>query len=591
MKEHQAPSTADVFRFLKNHYLRMPWLVGGIYLCMSLAPLTSITTPLAYKWLIDTAATAIEGRSFELILWPILAVVGLSMTHHLLTRAARFLNCFTTPRVHASIAAESVAAVHSFETEWHTNIFAGSIVTAIKRGRSAAHRIFDIAYYDFWPAIIVMVGSIIIAWQKSHVIAGMLVIYAICFITFSIVLSFKYIAPKNRIFADEDSRLGGIVADSVTGYAAVKASGAEAYEYERVKFAASRFTRAAQQAWSRSNFMALSQNAVINIGRITALLLAAKYWVAGEFTAGDVLFVMMNQRVLADYLDGIGNRLHEVMESVNDLEEVVTWHSRRPKIENHATIVTNDMSRFSLKVDNLSFAYAGQGRNAVSDFSLEVHPGEKVALVGKTGSGKSTVFKLLHRYYHPQQGTITIDGHDIEQSDLPQLRRQLALVSQEPVLFHRSLAENIAYSKPDATPDEIRRAAEMAQIADLIESLPKKYETLVGERGVKLSGGERQRVAIARAILADAKIILLDEATSSLDNETEKKVQKALHELTHGRSVLAIAHRISTIQEYDRIVVMDQGRIVESGTHDELLAKKGHYARLYNAHHGGFLSS
>ena len=302
------------------------------------------------------------------------------------------------------------------------------------------------------------------------------------------------------------------------------------------------------------------------------------------------MFVLMNQRVMADYLDGIGNRLREIIESINDLEEVVTWKSRKPLIANLSKISMEGFPRFALKFDSVTFRYSGQSKNAIENFNLEIQPGEKVALVGKTGSGKSTLFKLLHRYYHPQQGMISIDGHDIGEANLPDLRRQLALVSQEPVLFHRSLAENIAYSNPEASLEQIKRAAGMAQIGELIETLPYGYETLVGERGIKLSGGERQRIAIARALLADARIILLDEATSSLDNETEHLVQRALEELTNGRSVLAIAHRISTIQGYDRIIVMEQGKIVETGTHDELLQKHGYYAKLYHRHDSDVLA-
>jgi ATP-binding cassette subfamily B protein len=588
-KKRNPPHLSEVYGFLKSHFGKTPLMVFGAFFFMFLAAAVNIVTPLVWAWFVNTAAEEIHTRSFDKILWPIFTIVVLSSFSHIVTRTAHFINCYTDTRVHAEIAADSVRYVHSFETEWHTNTFAGSIVTAIKRGRSAAHRFFDTICYDFWPAIVAVIGSIFLAWQKSPVIAASLIVYAVSFTAFSVFISLKYVAPKNRIYADEDSRLGGTIADSVTGYAAVKASGAEVHEYERIKAAANRFAAAAQTAWIRANLLALSQNIVINIGRFAAGIIAAYYWSTGRFTAGDVMFVLMNQRVMADYLDGIGNRLRDIIESVNDLEEVVTWKNRKPLIANLAKIHMSGLPHFSLKFDHMTFQYSGQAKPAVADFSLEIQPGEKVALVGRTGSGKSTIFKLLHRYYHPQQGKITIGGHDIEEADLPGLRRQLALVSQEPVLFHRSLAENIAYSNPGASLERIKQAAAMAQIDQLIESLPHQYETLVGERGIKLSGGERQRVAIARALLADARIILLDEATSSLDNETERFVQKALERLTAGRSVLAIAHRISTIQNYDRIVVMDQGRIVETGTHRSLLEKNGHYANLYRHHDADFL--
>ncbi len=585
-KKRNPPTLAEVFKFLKDHFGAHPGKVFGAFLCIFVAAMTSAVMPQVHGWLVDTLAAGVKDhRDFSKLLAPTLVMTALGIGYHVFMRGAHFINCYTNTEVHATIAATSLNYVHSFETEWHTNTFAGSIVTAIKRGRSAAHRIFDTTCYDFWPAIIVVVGSISFAWERSVPIALSLILYAISFTIFSMVVSLKYVAPKNRIFADEDSRLGGTIADSVTGYAAVKASGAEAHEFERITQTANRFAVAARIAWIRANMLSMMQNIIINLGRFAAMYMAAVYWVDGKFGAGDVMFVLMTQRVLADYLDGIGNRLRDIIESINDLEEVVAWRTRKPLIANNAKVAANDFTRFALKFDNVTFQYAGQARPAIEGFNLDIQPGEKVALVGKTGSGKTTLFKLLHRYYVAQTGVISLDGHDIQDADLPSLRRNLALVSQEPVLFHRSLAENIAYSRPNATMEEIKLAAQRAQIADLIESLPQGYETLVGERGIKLSGGERQRVAIARALVADARIILLDEATSSLDNETEHLVKEALEQLTIGRSVLAIAHRVSTIQDFDRIIVMDHGKIVEQGKHAELLAKGGLYARLY--HHKG----
>ena len=591
-KKRNPPPLAEVFKFFKDHFGKHPWKVASAFFCIFIAAMTSTVMPQVHAWLVDALTAGVKGeRDFYKLMAPVFVMTALGIIYHITMRGAHFINCYTDTAVHAAIAAESIRHVHSFETEWHTNTFAGSIVTAIKRGRSAAHRVFDTFCYDFWPAIIAVVGSIIFAWQRSPSIAISLVFYAIAFTAFSIVMSLKYVAPKNRIYADEDSRLGGTIADSVTGYAAVKASGAEVHEFERIKATANRFATAARIAWVRANALSMMQNIIINLGRFAAMYMAAKYWAEGKFTAGDVMFVLMTQRVLADYLDGIGNRLRDIIESINDLEEVVAWRNRKPLIENHARIAANDLPRFALKFDNVTFKYSGQNRHAIEGFNLDIQPGEKVALVGKTGSGKTTLFKLLHRYYQPQTGLITLDGHDIQDADLPGLRRNLALVSQEPVLFHRSLAENIAYSRPTATMEEIKQAAQRAQIADLIESLPQGYETLVGERGIKLSGGERQRVAIARALVADARIILLDEATSSLDNETEHQVQEALAQLTIGRSVLAIAHRVSTIQDYDRIIVMEHGKIVEQGKHAELLAKGGHYARLYHHRGADFLAA
>ena len=231
--------------------------------------------------------------------------------------------------------------------------------------------------------------------------------------------------------------------------------------------------------------------------------------------------------------------------------------------------------------DRVSFSYEGAAYPLYENFSLAVAPGERVALVGSTGAGKSTFVKLIQRLYDVQEGRILIDGQDVSHVAQGSLRRAIAVVPQDPALFHRSVAENIGYARPDASLDEIKLAAKRARADEFIARLPKGYDTLVGERGVKLSGGERQRVAIARAFLADAPILVLDEATSSLDVETERLVQAAMEELMAGRTTVVIAHRLSTIRGADRILVFEGGRIVEEGRHADLVAKGGAYARLH----------
>ena len=244
-------------------------------------------------------------------------------------------------------------------------------------------------------------------------------------------------------------------------------------------------------------------------------------------------------------------------------------------------------TRAQIRFDGVTFRYGGHATPLYSALDVAIPAGQRLGLVGHSGSGKTTFVKLIQRLYDVTGGRISIDGQDIALATQASLRRQIAIVPQEPVLFHRSLAENIAYARPDAAPDEIEAAARLANAHDFIAALPRGYRTLVGERGVKLSGGERQRVALARAFLADAPILILDEATSSLDSESEALIQQAIERLMTGRTAIIIAHRLSTVRGLDRILVFDQGRIVEDGTHAALLARDGgHYRRLFERQSG-----
>lgn len=274
--------------------------------------------------------------------------------------------------------------------------------------------------------------------------------------------------------------------------------------------------------------------------------------------------------------------IRNLQRSVNDMEELVSQESQPLGIEDRPGAVPITIGKGEIRFEHVTFHYGTNGLPLYDNFSVRIAPGERVGLVGHSGSGKTTFIKLIQRLYDISEGRITIDGQDIAQVRQASLRSQIAIVQQEPVLFHRSLAENIAYARPGASRAEIERAAKLASAHGFIAALPNGYDTLVGERGVKLSGGERQRVAIARAFLADAPILILDEATSSLDSESEVLIQQAMERLMTGRTTLVVAHRLSTVRALDRLLVLDKGKVIEEGSHDALIRlENGLYRRLF----------
>jgi ATP-binding cassette subfamily B protein len=310
-------------------------------------------------------------------------------------------------------------------------------------------------------------------------------------------------------------------------------------------------------------------------------------WANGQATAGDVVYVLTAYLVLHGYLRDIGQHTHHLQRAVNEMEELALLHEEPFGVADREGAKPIRIDGGRIDFDRVTFRYGGHTVPLYSALDVTIEAGQRVGLVGRSGSGKTTFVKLIQRLYEVTDGRIAIDGQDIALATQASLRRQVAIVPQEPILFHRSLGENIAYGRPDATQAEIEEAARLANAHDFIAELPKGYRTLVGERGVKLSGGERQRVALARAFLADAPILILDEATSSLDSESEALIQQAIERLMVGRTAIIIAHRLSTVRPLDRILVFDKGRIVEDGTHESLLARPaGQYRRLFERQAG-----
>jgi len=567
--------------FVARQWRRRPVLFSGIAAFTALATLADVFIPVAAGRLID----AINGPQSDpdgSAHWMALALfIGLAVLVNVFRQIA--VRCevpFSSANM-ADMTTEAFANVQRFSADWHANTFAGSVVRKITRGMWAYDTITATLWLGLIPSVSVMVGlGLFMLFNFFWVGVYALSVTAI-FMIVSVLMATYYIRPQNIISNAKDSELGGAVADAISGVAAVKSFGAEAREDARFHELAWVWRRETKKTWLRFvNTWLVQMVAVLALQAGLAGLLV-NMWAQGTATSGDVVFAITAFLMMAGYMRRFGEEVQNVQRGLDEIQDIAGYAQKRPEILDAPGAPDFKTGAGQIVFDKVQFTYAGQDRPLYEDFSLTVPAGEKVALVGPTGSGKSTFVKLVQRLYDVDAGAISIDGQDVRDVTQASLRRAIALVPQDPALFHRSIHDNIAYARPEASRADVVAAARRARAHDFIERLPAGYDTLVGERGVKLSGGERQRVAIARAILADAPILIFDEATSSLDNETEAEVQAAMAEVTAGKTAIVIAHRLSTIRDADRILVFDKGRIVEQGVHDELAAKgEGVYARL-----------
>jgi ATP-binding cassette subfamily B protein len=440
----------------------------------------------------------------------------------------------------------------------------------------------DVVVFAVVPGIVVLVGaSLLLGWQWPSlgiaVGAG-----SLFYLVLTVWLSARWVAPAANLSNAWDTRVSAALADAITCNASVKAFGAEAREEARLDRALAKWQRRTNRTWMRGmgsfslQGVALLALQLLIVGTILLL------WRRGQADAGDVATVLTMYFVLHGYLRTMGQTVRELQRGVNDMVELVALHAAPPGVVDRPGAAALQIGAGRIEFRHVCFGYGAHARLLFDGLSVTIRGGERVGLVGPSGSGKSTAVRLIQRLHDIEGGAICIDGQDIARVTQGSLRRAIAMVPQEPTLFHRTLAENIAYGRPEATAAEIEAAARLANAHDFIVRQPKGYATLVGERGIKLSGGERQRVAIARAFLTDAPILILDEATSSLDSESEAAIQAAMERLIEGRTAIVIAHRLSTVRAMDRILVFDGGRIVEEGSHAALVARPGgHYRRLF----------
>jgi ATP-binding cassette, subfamily B, bacterial len=456
-----------------------------------------------------------------------------------------------------------------------SNSFAGSTVRKITRGMWALDLLNDTILMALLPSLAVLLGSMILLGLHWPSLGLVIAVGAAIYVPMIVVFSTRYIAPAARVSNAWDTKVGGTLADAMTCNAVVKSFGAEAREDARLARVISRWRRRVRRTWLRYNYTSTAQLAVLLCLRASVIGGALLLWTAGHASPGDVTYVLTSYYIIHAYLRDIGMHINNLQRSVNDMEELVAIHDEAIGIADVADAVPIDVHGGRIVFENVTFHYGGHRAPLYDGLSVDIRAGERVGLVGRSGSGKTTFVKLVQRLYDVSGGRILIDGQDIAKATQHSLRSQIATVQQDPILFHRSLAENIAYGRPGASLAAIEQAARLANAHEFILRLPKGYGTLVGERGVKLSGGERQRVALARAFLANAPVLILDEATSSLDSESEALIQQAMERLMKGRTSIVIAHRLSTVRSLDRILVFDRGDIVEQGTHAVLANRSG----------------
>ncbi|MFT4308847.1 MAG: ABC transporter ATP-binding protein [Candidatus Woesearchaeota archaeon] len=456
--------------------------------------------------------------------------------------------------------------------------FAGSIVAKVKRYARGFERIHDQLVFNFVPALVTIVGVTFVLSLYAPMIALLFLVWFVVFVSVTFVLV-RYKIPRDLAEAAQDSKVTGALADAITNVLTIHMFARSSAEQRRFESETAEQEAAVGRAWYFNNFVIAVQSTLIFGLQVASIYLAIGYVLDGSISVGTLVLVQTYIFMVFGNVWRLGRAFSDILKSGTDMDEMVELMDAPIAIADPDKPETCRITKGHIEFDDVSFTY--DTTMVFENLSFTIRPGERVGIVGTSGAGKSTITKLLLRFMDVTGGAVRIDGQNVRAMRLDDLRLNIAYVPQEPILFHRTLSENIRYADPKASEKRVLEAARKAHAHEFISKLPNKYDTLVGERGVKLSGGERQRVAIARAMLKNAPILVLDEATSSLDAESERLIRFAFEEASKDRTTIVIAHRLATVKALDRIIVLEKGRIVEQGTHRQLLRKKGRYFDLY----------
>ncbi|GGF26858.1 multidrug ABC transporter ATP-binding protein [Aliidongia dinghuensis] len=575
------PEPENVRRFVLRHLAadlpRVLWFVFGQVMFVGL---TVASTRLIGD-AVDLAGHDTALATFVARFGAILGVFALAVLFRWL--ADRAINGHTADAM-AAIYQAGFEKCQGFDTSWHADAFAGSTARKVTRGAQGYDIFVSVCYFLFLPSVLLVLITAATIVGDSALASTAMLLGAVVYFTAIGWFNLTRVMPLMKEAFAQDSKITGELVDVLGNNAAVKSWAMEPNEQGRFHKVVGTWHAKILRGWNgavNSGALSSSISSVVLILPIAIVVIEAR---SGLVEAGTVAMVIGAGFVLRGWLGNMGQGMREAQNAVSEMTELLTLLTRPNEAEEDAGLAEFKPGPGAIRFDRLCFRYAEANGAVFEDLSVEIEAGQTVALVGPSGSGKSTFVKLLLGLYRPDGGRILIDDQDVGLCTRASVRREIALVPQDPVLFHRTIADNIAYGAPAATREAIRDAARRARLDDMILGLPDGYETLVGERGVKLSGGERQRVAIARALVAPRPVLVFDEATSSLDTANEQAIQQALGQAMRDRTTIIVAHRLSTVRHADRILVFDRGRIVEDGSHEQLAKRPGGlYARLLDA--------
>lgn len=546
--------------------------------------IASVLTPVFYKNIFDQIAF---GADYNMLMKSLLFIVIASVSSSVCSRIYEYSASNVMSKAMKTAMDYGVSKLISHSYKFFANNFAGSLVTKAKRFGGEMDSLERIIVQEFAYAIISVVGILLVLFNTSFELALTALIWFLIFFYFMIRMTYKRI-PLEREKSLIESKVTGVVSDIVTNVFNIKLFSSKKREDQYLLDILEEEHRTRYKTWSLANHSYTVQNLITICAQVSLIFISILLWSYGETSSGTIVLVISYGATLFHRLGGLGSAIRKFSDSFVRAQEFVDILNEKIDILDPENPEQSIMQKGDVKFNSVYFSY-NQRVSVIEDLNLHIKSGEKVGIVGTSGAGKTTITKLLLRFADVTGGSITIDGQDIRAVTQDDLRSVISYVPQDPILFHRSLKDNIAYGRPDASFEEIVEASKQAHADEFIKALPSGYDTLVGERGIKLSGGERQRVAIARAILKNAPILLLDEATSALDSVSEMHIKEALNRLMEGKTTIVIAHRLSTIEKMDRIIVLEKGQIVEEGDHKELLAKKGTYFNFWSHQNGGFI--